>query len=236
MSIQNIMNLISQGLGLFNQAKDLIEQEVKDKPRVVPESIPVDGTTGQPIEVVGNTNIKMPVTRAIPWGKQCQALHPDFIDGLLWIESQINLKPEELIPCMKFESNLNPKARNPQSSASGLIQFMAATATNLGTTIEAIREMDAMGQLSWVYKYFRNQRADWTGLTAADVYMAILWPKALGKPDSYKVWTAGSDAYAVNKGLDLNKDGMVTKAEAAYKVLQLQKQGFEPGNVLNITV
>ena len=40
-------------------------------------------------------------------------------------------------------------------------------------------------------------------------------------------------AYAVNKGLELNKDGMVTKAEAAYKVLQLQKQGFEVVELLN---
>lgn len=170
--------------------------------------------------------------RAIPWGSQANALHPDFIEGLLWIESKIALKPEVLLPCMKFESNLNPKARNPQSTASGLIQFMAGTAKNLGTTIEKIRTMDAMGQLSYVYKYFADQREDWTGMSVADVYMAILWPMGVGKPKDYVLWAAGNGAYTVNRGLDWNKDGKVTKEEATKRIYELEKEGYQDGNVL----
>lgn len=173
--------------------------------------------------------------RFIPWGKQCLALHPQFIDGLFWIESEIGLKPEELVPCMKFESNIDPKARNPQSSASGLIQFMSATAVSLGTTIEAIRAMDAMQQLGMVYRYFKNQRSNWRGMTADDVYMAILWPKAVGKPMDYYVFSRGTSAYGVNKGLDKDHDGIVTKAEACAKVLALQKEGLKEENVLKIS-
>lgn len=170
--------------------------------------------------------------RPIPWGQQCLALHPDFIDGLLWIESKIALKPEILVPCMKFESNINPKTRNPKSTASGLIQFMAGTAKNLGTTIEKIRAMDAMAQLSYVYKYFADQREDWTGMNVDDVYMAILWPLAVGKSSDYVLWDSKDGAYVVNKGLDWNKDGKITKAEACKRVRELQKEGYEDGNVL----
>lgn len=175
-----------------------------------------------------------PAKRAIPWGIQCKELHPDFIEGLLWIESQIALAPEVLVPCMKFESNLNPRARNPQSSASGLIQFMTGTAVNLGTDIGSIRSMDAMQQLGYVYKYFQKQRDNWHGADVADVYMAILWPKAVGKPDDYVLWSGATEAYRVNRGLDWDKSGSVTKGEAAKRVRELQKEGFASPNVAYI--
>lgn len=183
------------------------------------------------VETAGISDVGGAKKRAIPWGLQCQALDPEFVDGLLWIESQIALAPEVLVPCMKFESNINPRARNPQSSASGLIQFMTGTAVALGTDIGAIRGMTAMQQLGYVFKYFKNQRDNWHGASASDVYMAILWPKAVGKDDDYVLWEGATEAYRVNAGLDRNKDRQVTKGEAASRVLELQKQGFEAGKV-----
>lgn len=201
--------------------------------RVVVPDAPVAQPTqgGEEIRVVNEKAEAGPAKRAIPWGLQCMELHPDFIEGLLWIESQIALAPEVLVPCMKFESNLNPRARNPQSSASGLIQFMTGTAVNLGTDIGSIRQMDAMQQLGYVYKYFQKQRDNWHGADVADVYMAILWPKAVGKPDDYVLWSGATEAYRVNRGLDWDKSGQITKGEAAKRVRELQKEGFADGNV-----
>jgi hypothetical protein len=48
--------------------------------------------------------------------------------------------------------------------------------------------------------------------------MAILWPAAVGKSNDYVLFSSPSKAYEQNKGLDLNKDGNITKAEAAAKV------------------
>lgn len=221
---------LAQGISLMKQGLDLMQQVTLESPSTdVDEVIAELDRDPAPVAEVGGAT-----KRAIPWGVECARLHPDFLDGLLWIESKIELKPEILIPCMKFESNLNPKARNPASTGSGLIQFMSFTAKNLGTTIENIRSLDAMGQLSYVYKYFAAMKDDWSAMTTADVYMAILWPKAMGKPLSYKMWQTGTDEYKVNRGLDINKDGMVTKEEAASIVLKLEKQGYEPGNVLYI--
>lgn len=205
----------------------------------VPETQPAEPAPREAIAVQNGEEARVvnekaeagPAKRAIPWGLQCMELHPDFIEGLLWIESQIALAPEVLVPCMKFESNLNPRARNPQSSASGLIQFMTGTAVNLGTDIGSIRQMDAMQQLGYVYKYFQKQRDNWHGADVADVYMAILWPKAVGKPDDYVLWSGATEAYRVNRGLDWDKSGQITKGEAAKRVRELQKEGFAEGNV-----
>lgn len=181
-----------------------------------------------------------PPTRMIPWGARAVRMHGDnFMEGILWIENQIGLKPEFLVPCMQFESRLDPKARNPLSSASGLIQFMEQTALNLGTTITRIRGLDAMGQLAYVYKYFkdfydRGHKLNHWDL--ADTYMAILWPAGIGRPMDHPIFVPGSKAYAVNWGLDANRDGLVTKAEAAAKVTQTAVEGLKDMNVLQIPV
>ena len=51
-----------------------------------------------------------------------------------------------------------------------------------------------------------------------DVYMAILWPAAVGKPNSFVLFSKPSKAYEENAGLDGNNDGKVTKDEAAEMV------------------
>lgn len=201
----------------------------------VPLPLPADPIK-QPNESI---NMAAPTGRPLPWGKQASDSYGmEFIEGLLWIESQIGLKPELLLPCMKFESNISHTARNPLSSASGLIQFMSFTAINLGTTIEKIRTMDVMTQLSFVYKYFKDfddrgfEMEKWD---IADTYMAILWPAGIGKPLDHSIFVRGAGrTYDPNRGLDANKDGRVTKREAANKIIRLEAQGYLAANVLVI--
>lgn len=188
-------------------------------------------------DTVDHPDISIPplmpaVSRIIPWGATVKR---DFVDGVIWIEDQIGLRADLLMACMKFESNLNPQAKNPASSATGLIQFMDATAKRLGTTTAKLYAMDALTQLSYVYKYFKDyaDRGHKLGTwTLEDCYMAILWPSAIGKPLDYKVFVGGTSAFKVNAGLDLNKDGFVTKQEACARVVKLYSEGLKPGNVL----
>ena len=64
-----------------------------------------------------------------------------------------------------------------------------------------------------------------------DLYMAVLWPAAVGKPSDSILWRGGAPAYAVNRGLDLDKNGRITKREAARKVREQLVMGLQPGNV-----
>ncbi len=48
--------------------------------------------------------------------------------------------------------------------------------------------------------------------------MAILMPKYIGYDDQAILFNDPSKAYTQNRGLDLNRDGRITKAEATHRV------------------
>jgi hypothetical protein len=89
--------------------------------------------------------------------------------------------------------------------------------------------MSEVEQLAWVEKYFRPSARRIR--TLEDMYMAILWPRGVGKTLEYVLWKTGTRAYLVNRGLDRNRDGRVTKKEAADKVRHQLVEGLKPGNV-----
>jgi hypothetical protein len=129
---------------------------------------------------------------------------------------RLNTDPNWLMSCIAFESgrSFSPSITNAAGSgATGLIQFMPSTAQALGTSTEALARMSAVEQLEWVEKYFRPSAGRLK--TLEDVYMAILWPAAVGKPDSYVLFVKADKRhpkrYIQNAGLDWNKDGKITK-------------------------
>ena len=76
--------------------------------------------------------------------------------------------------------------------------------------------MTAVDQMVYVEKYFNPYKNMLK--TIEDVYMAILWPAAIGKANSWVLFSKPSVHYDRNSGLDTNKDGSVTKEEAAAMV------------------
>lgn len=150
----------------------------------------------------------------------------DVCDNLHWFESQAS----DLMSVMAFETGrrFSASVRNPGSSATGLLQFMSYTAKGLGTTTAKLAKMSNVEQLYYVEKYFRPSASRITSIE--DMYMAVLWPKAMGKALDYILWRTGTRAYLVNKGLDLNRNGVITKREAAYKVIEQRKLGLLPEN------
>ena len=160
-----------------------------------------------------------------------------FRDRVWWIADELTKLQGQLfdanwlMACMAFETGerFTANVKNPASSATGLIQFMNATARDLGTTTAAMAKMTAEDQLRYVFKYFEKMiKARGPIRSIDDCYMAILWPNGIGKPLEYKLWVKGSSTYAVNSGLDKNKDSVVTKAEAAAKVMEKLVKGLQP--------
>jgi hypothetical protein len=128
---------------------------------------------------------------------------------------------------MAFESaeTFSPKIKNAAGSgAVGLIQFMPRTARGLGTTADELAGMTAVDQLDYVEKYFQPYKGKLKMLS--DVYMAILLPSAVGKPENHILFNKGK-AYRQNSGLDSNQDGEITKAEAASKVYDKYIKGLK---------
>lgn len=127
-----------------------------------------------------------------------------------------------LIACIGFESQFKPRARNRTSKATGLIQFMPLTAEYLGTTIDALLEMEDYEQLEYVKKYFKPYAHRIESLE--DMYMAILMPRCIGKTPDYNVFSSYK-TYSQNIILDLNKDGKVTIEEATARVRRIYDSG-----------
>ena len=133
--------------------------------------------------------------------------------------------------CMAFESGetFSPSIKSAAGSgATGLIQFMPSTAEDLGT--KELASMTAEEQLDYVEEYFKPYKGRLNSLE--DLYMAILWPKAVGKPSDYVLFRKDDPKhpriYLQNKGLDFNKDGVITKAEAAKMVRKKLVEGSSP--------
>lgn len=131
-----------------------------------------------------------------------------------------------IMSCMAFESaeSFSPHITNAAGSgAIGLIQFMPNTAEYLGTDSIELAAMTAVEQLDYVEKYFKPYAARVKGLP--DMYMSILMPKFVGQPDDIVIFKEGI-SYRQNAGLDANKDGRITKAEAAAKIFDKLKKGM----------
>ena len=146
---------------------------------------------------------------------------PEFKAGVERLAAKYNVNPAAILAVMDFETGgtFDPAEPNKaDSGATGLIQFMPNTARSLGTTTEALAQMNRAEQLVYVEKYLDQFSSKIRGGQIDDIYMAVLWPAAIGKPDNYVIFRQGTKTYQQNRGLDRNGDGTVTKEEAAHKV------------------
>ncbi|WP_420408792.1 transglycosylase SLT domain-containing protein [Hoeflea sp.] len=157
-------------------------------------------------------------------------------DGFKWkaieIAKRLRMEPDHLMAIMAFETGrtFDPATVNRAGSgATGLIQFMPATARGLATTTAALEAMSAIDQLDYVEKYLEPYRGRIGDIQNA--YMAVLYPRAIGKPSGHVLFRKGSRAYKLNRGLDRNGDGRITKQEAAARVTALLEEGMRPGNI-----
>lgn len=170
-------------------------------------------------------------SRLIAWGSK---VSPVFKERVLWIADTLGCSPDDLMACMHWESGGTFRAdiKNAAGSgATGLIQFMPKTAKGLGTTTTKLAAMTPEDQLRFVYEYFKPFTGRLKNL--GDVYMAILWPKGVNKPDHFVLFNRAKTptTFRQNAGLDVNKDGLVTRAECLVKVNERLARGLQKGNI-----
>ena len=168
----------------------------------------------------------------LAWGKK---VSKPFRDRIVEVAQDLGTDPNYLMACMAFESAraFSPSILNAAGSgAVGLIQFMPSTAQALGTSPQQLAAMSAVKQLDYVERYFAPSKGKLRSLE--DVYMAILWPRAVGKPQEYVLFDKNDPQYPKrhiqNAGLDFNRDGLITKAEAAARVRRELEGGLRPEN------
>tara|TARA_B100001769_G_C21980799_1_gene527339 strand:- start:207 stop:971 length:765 start_codon:yes stop_codon:yes gene_type:complete len=163
------------------------------------------------------------------------------MSGIANLSEKYNIPQNDILAMMDFETGgtFDPAQKNlgpdgtPEtgSGATGLIQFTPKTAEGLGTSTEDLSKMSRSEQLEYVDKHFETNlkgRLGDEGGDISDLYMSVLFPVAVGKPDDFVLFGKGAinekfeGRYEANKGLDANNDGSITKVEAAAKVIQLR--------------
>ncbi|SVC65278.1 uncharacterized protein METZ01_LOCUS318132, partial [marine metagenome] len=157
--------------------------------------------------------------------------------GTVWgqkireIAGKHGIDPKDLLSIMRFETggSFSASVANPESGATGLIQFTAPVAKELGTTLAELAQMSREEQLVYVDRYLDMRKKPpfnlpERGASLDDLYMAVLYPAAIGKESSFVLFRSGERAYDQNKGLDSNNDGTITKGEAVARVRKYQSR------------
>lgn len=140
----------------------------------------------------------------------------EFIAKVKTICKKLGIDPNWLMQVMYWESagTFSPSVKNPNGSATGLIQFIESTAEWLGTSTYALSQMTAVEQLDYVYEYYRRYKSKLKGYI--DLYLTTFYPAAVGKPRNYVLGQNESQIAKIaahNSSFDVNKDGKVTKGE-----------------------
>jgi len=166
---------------------------------------------------------------------------PNFWAELLAIAKRIETEPAWLLNVMASESLFDHKARNglPGQTATGLLQFIESTAQSMSTTTEAIRRMSPVEQLRLVEKYLAPFRGRLNSL--ADVYLAVFRGFVVEGGDASVVAPLDNTnkerrIYSLNRWLDSNGDGKITKGElalAAFSTGRFQPFALCPDKIPN---
>jgi len=148
-----------------------------------------------------------------------QAVREDteFLNAVSGLASEINTDPSHILRIIAFETGgtFDPAQKNAAGSgAVGLIQFMPFIAKEFGVTSGQLASMSRVEQMKYVSSYFKSRLKGVENPTLSDLYMAVLWPAAVGKPDSTPILDGSRGQYTQNRGLDTNNDGVITKGEA----------------------
>ena len=211
------------------------------------KTVPVHLTKATPTETMMGDKVE-------PKSEMTYDLPPEvagdekFMSGIADLSEKYNIPQNDILAMMDFETGgtFDPAQKNlgpdgtPEtgSGATGLIQFTPKTAEGLGTSTDDLSKMSRSEQLEYVDKHFETNlkgRLGDEGGDISDLYMSVLFPVAVGKPDDFVLFGKGAinekfeGRYEANKGLDANNDGSITKVEAAAKVIKQRDKNVKSG-------
>ncbi|WP_160711374.1 peptidoglycan DD-metalloendopeptidase family protein [Chitinophaga solisilvae] len=175
------------------------------------------------------------------------------------IARKLKADPNHLMTCMAFETGggflpyqlsgysrvnmpLPEKLTDGllERHAVGLVQFTKDAVDEINRkfkmhlTKRKLANMDQIEQLDYVYHYLKRFKGQLNSLD--EFYMAILNPSLIGKAPDHEVFSLDADIrdnklfYTKNKGLDTNKDAIVTKKEVGAILHSKYAQGISLKN------
>uniref|UniRef100_A0AB39C8U4 Tape measure protein n=1 Tax=Acinetobacter phage vB_AbaM-SPB TaxID=3236747 RepID=A0AB39C8U4_9CAUD len=200
----------------------------------------VDDLTGQEQGTLANAASNLinpstsPATGTAQVTYKSKAFTPEKAASIARVAKNIGVNPNDLAAVISFETGgtFSPSKRNPKSSATGLIQFMAGSGGTkgkyYGMTRDQFGSLSFDEQMKYVEKYFMDRSSRFRAgneakNTTGDVYGAVTGY-------GYK---KGSREYELNKVWDSNKNGIIEKGEMVQNpsFRAHQRQYFDMSNI-----
>lgn len=149
-----------------------------------------------------------PVNRQTVLGTKDFAKTEDFQQALKEFKTKYpGVTEHELFQIIKKESSFNPAARNTQTDAAGLFQFIPVVAEELGYTTDEIRSMSAGDQLRLYGKYLERWDFD---ASKASLGLMQAAPAYRNADPNTVIYEVGSPEWKANPPWREGKDGPVT--------------------------
>jgi len=150
--------------------------------------------------------------------KKPAKIKPSDWDALLVYSKRKNIPIDYLAKAISIETagTFSTTIVNPLSGAVGIFQFLPSTLAGLDAGTFSTSRMTFEGQLNLFDKYL-STLGNPPIRSESDMYFAIFYPAAIGKPDDYvvgmpNVWAVSSIAQQ-NQAFDENKNGNITVGE-----------------------
>ena len=192
-------------------------------------------------EQVGNSYQQVSQKQTTTNGK----LGSNFYIKLNAMCGRLGINPKDMLAIMYLESALDPNiighdSKGKQYTARGLTQLLPSSLKTVGWTgtSDEFGRLSGEEQLPYIERYFRNIKHTGKFNSAAQLYIANLWPAALSDP---AVMQGDPDAviidsekypreYHDNKGLDVDKDGKIRYGDLA-KMMGSKKNTLDRNGV-----
>jgi hypothetical protein len=126
---------------------------------------------------------------------------PEFASKIVEVANNLGTNPYWLANLINFETagTFSPDIVN-SLGYTGLIQFGASAASDLGTTREHLKSLSAVEQMDFVQRYFelphKRRGSDYS--SPIDLYMAVFYPLGVGNPQ----YQFPDNVVRANNGID----------------------------------
>lgn len=148
------------------------------------------------------------------------------LKALQEVSASLGIDPNDLYKLIDFESKWNPQAKNPYSSARGLIQFTDKTAQSLGykDSLDLVTKNNSIeSQLYFPVLQYLSQFKPFP--TKQSLYLSVFYPKA-------RTWSLNTEFPDTVKKVN---PGIVTVADYINKIDKRTVAGFS-GGLLSLMV
>jgi murein DD-endopeptidase MepM/ murein hydrolase activator NlpD len=157
----------------------------------------------------------------------------EFLTELNNVSRKYNINPRAILGLIASESGFDPKVVNDDSGATGLFQFMPAyhNTTRIG-------QMSRAEQVRYADEQYFSKYTLPAGATAGQIYSIFLAPsiaKRINFDRNTPLYSAGSDEYEANKGLDLDGNNAINIADLDARIVGRVRQYRLPGLTAGIS-